>query len=37
MEVHHPEGAEQAGTRLSRHRQRVITTVQRYYLAHPGA
>jgi hypothetical protein len=30
MEVHHPEGAEQAGTRLSRHRQRVIITVQRY-------
>ena len=30
MEVHHPEGAEQAGPRLSRHRQRVIITVQRY-------
>ena len=30
MEVHDSEGARQAGTRLSRHRQRVIITVTRY-------
>ena len=29
MEVHHAKGARQAGTRLSRHRQKVIITVQK--------
>jgi hypothetical protein len=30
MEVHNAKGPEQDGTGLSRHRQRVIISVQRY-------